>query len=80
MQTPSQPFARTLLATFAALSPVLAAAQNTPANVTNRLYPNNLVVSRSVYDNNPANVTLGEILPPNCPPATGGCSASTGAQ
>ena len=80
MQTPSQPLARTLLATFAALSPVLAAAQNTPANVTNRLYPNNIVVSRSVYDNNPANVTLGEILPPNCPPASGGCSGPTGAQ
>jgi hypothetical protein len=80
MQTPSQPLARTLLATFAALSPVLAAAQNTPANVTNRLYPNNLVLSRSVYDNNPGNVTLGEILPPNCPPASGGCSGPKGAQ
>ncbi len=79
MEAPSQTLARTLLATFAALSPVLAAAQNTPANVTNRLYPNNLVVSRSVYDNNPANVTVGEILPPNCPPASGSCSAPTGA-
>src|SRR5579875_2239344 len=28
--------------------------------------PNNLVVSRSVYDNRAANVTVGEILPPNC--------------
>jgi hypothetical protein len=79
MQTTSHPFARTLLATFAALSPVLAAAQNTPANGTNKLYPNNLVVSRSVYDNNPGNVTVGEILPPNCPPASGSCSAPTGA-
>jgi hypothetical protein len=79
MQTTSHPFARTLLATFAALSPVLAAAQNTPENVTNKLYPNNLVVSRSVYDNNPGNVTVGEILPPNCPPASGSCSAPTGA-
>jgi hypothetical protein len=79
MQTTSHPFARTLLATFAALSPVLAAAQNTPENVTNKLYPNNLVVSRSVYDNNPRNVTVGEILPPNCPPASGSCSAPTGA-
>jgi hypothetical protein len=79
MQTPSQPFARTLLATFAALSPVLAAAQNTPVNITNRLYPNNLVVSRSVYDNNAGNVTVGEILPPNCPPASGSCPAPAGA-
>jgi len=39
----------------------------------------NLVVSRSVYDNNAANVTIGAILPPNCATTTGGCSASTGA-
>jgi hypothetical protein len=44
-----------------------------------RLLPGNLVVSRSVYDNNPANVTKGEILPPNCAATTGGCGASTGA-
>ena len=42
-------------------------------------WPGNLVVSRSVYDNNPNNVTVGEILPPNCASTTGGCSASTGA-
>ena len=29
-------------------------------------FPGNLVVSRSVYDNNPANVKVGTILPPNC--------------
>ena len=39
--------------------------------------PNNLVVSRSVYDNKASNVKVGEILPPNCAltmvpcPATG---------
>ncbi len=79
MHTASLPFARTLLAGFVALSPVLAAAQNTPLKVTNGFYPNNLVVSRSVYDNNPGNVTVGEILPPNCALTSGGCSASTGA-
>ncbi len=42
-------------------------------------WPGNLVVSRSVYDNNPANVTVGTILPPNCANTTGGCAASTGA-
>ena len=41
--------------------------------------PGNLVVSRSVYDNNPNNVKIGQILPPNCASTTGGCSASTGA-
>ena len=41
--------------------------------------PGNLVVSRSVYDNNPANVTVGTILPPNCAATSGGCGAATGA-
>ena len=42
-------------------------------------WPNNLVVSRSVYDNNAANVKVGTILPPNCATVQGGCGASTGA-
>jgi hypothetical protein len=42
-------------------------------------WPGNLVVSRSVYDNNPANVKVGTILPPNCAATQGGCGASTGA-
>ncbi len=33
----------------------------------------NLVVTRSVYDNNPNNVTVGETLPPGC---TSGCGAA----
>ncbi len=41
--------------------------------------PGNLVVSRSVYDNKASNVTVGEILPPNCASTQGGCGASTGA-
>jgi len=41
--------------------------------------PGNLVVSRTVYDNNPNNVKVGTVLPPNCAPATGACGASTGA-
>ena len=36
--------------------------------------PGNLVVSRSVYDNNPNNVTVGETLPPGC---TSGCGSAT---
>jgi hypothetical protein len=42
-------------------------------------WPGNLVVSRSVYDNNPANVTVGAILPPNCATTQGGCGAPAGA-
>jgi hypothetical protein len=44
-----------------------------------QFFPGNLVLSRSVYDNKASNVTVGEILPPNCASTQGGCSASTGA-
>jgi len=44
-----------------------------------RFFPGNLVVSRSVYDNNPANVAIGELLPPNCPSTAKGCGAAPGA-
>jgi hypothetical protein len=36
--------------------------------------PGNLVVSRSVYDNDPNNIQVGEMLPPNCDKTQGGCS------
>jgi hypothetical protein len=39
--------------------------------------PGNLVVSRSVYDNNPNNVKVGTVLPPGCVGTL--CSASSGA-
>jgi hypothetical protein len=42
-------------------------------------WPGNLVVSRSVYDNNRSNVKVGTILSPNCANTTGGCAAATGA-
>jgi hypothetical protein len=43
-----------------------------------RFFPGNLVVSRSVYHNDPDNVTVGTVLPPNCASTTGGCAAATG--
>jgi hypothetical protein len=46
-----------------------AAAQNGSAY----FQPGNLVVSRSIYDNNPNNVTPGMTLPPNCVVSTGSC-------
>lgn len=51
------------------LVPSPSQAQGKPA-----FNPGNLVVSRSVYDNLPGNVTVGEELPPNCVQSTGGCS------
>jgi len=50
-----------------------AAAIAAPAQ-SNYFTPGNLVVSRSVYDNNPNNVQVGQILPPNCAQTQGGCS------
>src|SRR5258708_26970758 len=50
---------------------VAASAQNGSAYFT----PGNLVVSRSVYDNNPNNVVAGvTVLPPNCSAASGSCT------
>src|SRR5580698_4198812 len=81
------PMALMLAATMASLIANPAAAQeksaqpkNDPAKAQNFFFfPGNLVVSRSVYDNNPNNVTVGEILPPNCAATQGGCGAPTGA-
>jgi hypothetical protein len=41
--------------------------------------PGNLVVSRTVYNNNPNNIAVGTILPPGCESTMGGCSAASGA-
>jgi hypothetical protein len=38
--------------------------------------PDNLVVSRSVYDNNPNNVQVGQLLPPNCQATQAGCNGN----
>jgi hypothetical protein len=61
------------------LGQIPATGQNFPFGNTTKFWPGNLVVSRSVYDNNANNVQVGTILPPNCASTTGGCSASTGA-
>src|SRR5580698_5247185 len=73
-----------MLAIVVSLVASPAAAQekqkkNQPKQQNFFFFPGNLVVSRSVYDNNPNNVTVGEILPPNCASTTGGCGASSGA-
>jgi hypothetical protein len=67
-----------VLAVLLAMSVGTATAQNTEGG-ENSFFPGNLVVSRSVYHNNPANVHVGTVLPPNCANTQGGCGASTGA-
>lgn len=78
--TPGSSLAKTLFVIaasfFAATLPAHAQKKNSHQPV---FWPGNLLVSRSVYDNNPDNVQVGEILPPNCAQTQGGCGASTGA-
>ena len=76
----SRAFSRVRLAfiTLPLLSAGSMLAQNATSS-TGELYPNNLVVSRSLYDNLASNVKVGQILPPNCADTLGSCSASTGA-
>jgi hypothetical protein len=66
-----------LLCLGAAAGAPSAMAQSSAS--ASKLYPNNLVVSRSVYDNNAGNVSVGEVLPPNCGTTVAGCPGTTGA-
>ena len=74
--TDRQPLSRDLLGRQIAtvfivllgLCAAVAAQQNT------FFAPGNLVISRSVYDNNANNVTVGQPLPPNCPSTATGCN------
>jgi len=52
------------------LSAVLGASARADSSI---FTVGNLVVSRSVYDNNPSNVRLGQVLPPDCTTPPGGC-------
>ena len=59
---------------------LLAAASSATAQTpAPKLLPNNLVVSRSVYDNKASNVTVGQVLPPNCAQTAAGCPAGASA-
>lgn len=64
-----------LIALAALALPLTLSAQGFPFGFPQQphFWPGNLVVSRSVYDNQAGNVTVGEALPPNCPSASGGC-------
>ncbi len=76
---------RRVLRAIAMFSPIVlcvpAMAQfPLPFDFGGRLYPNNLVISRSVYDNKASSVTIGEMLPPNCNLTTAGCPTPSTAQ
>ena len=59
---------------LAALATTNPAGAEDHAHSHVRFFSGNLVVSRSVYDNNAANVTIGAALPPNCGSTVGPCA------
>jgi hypothetical protein len=77
----NQPLQHTFVRAIAALS--LAALVSVPAIAEDHdndrivFFPGNLVVSRSVYDNNANNIAVGTALPPNCAKTVGPCAPAT---
>jgi len=67
------------LALTALAAGVAAYAHDGPHDHDFHFWPGNLVVSRSVYDNNASNVQVGQVLPPHCPAASGACGDASGA-
>ena len=73
------PASLAVLALSAIAGAIPSPAQTKAASSKLYFYPGNLVISRSVYDNRAANVTVGEQLPPNCSRTQAGCPGTTGA-
>jgi hypothetical protein len=63
-----------LIAVSAAVAGLAIAIGTTASAGRDFFVPGNLVVSASVYDNNPATVAPGDVLPPGC---TTGCASAT---
>src|SRR5271167_3447787 len=61
----------------ALVASIPAAAQEQDKEVDIHFFPGNLVVSRSVYDDNANNVKVGAMLPPNCANTVGPCAPAT---
>src|SRR5580698_7597691 len=59
------------------VSGIPATAQEPELEAGIHFFPGNLVVSRSVYDDNANNVKVGALLPPNCANTVGPCAAAT---
>ncbi len=63
-----------VLVSAALMAGAVSASAQKPDNTF--FQPGNLVVSRSVYDNNPNNVQVGQLLPPNCQQTQAGCNGN----
>ena len=57
----------------AAIATSIPASAQDHDDAGNHFFPGNLVVSRSVYDNNANNIAVGTQLPPNCANTVGPC-------
>ncbi len=68
--------ARSGAISLAGLSTILVPSAVFAQHGTPPFDSSNLVVSRSVYDNRAANVTVGQTLPPNCVQSSGNCVAA----
>lgn len=73
---PGRPGLVTQRLILALMTSALVGGAATPALTDSNFFsPGNLLVSRSVYDNNPNNVQVGiTVLPPNCVATSGSCS------
>ena len=74
---PRRRFGRKVAAAIALAASLAAMAEDKKDK--KHFQPENLVVSRSVYDNKASNVVVGMILPPNCKNTTGKCGKASGA-
>jgi hypothetical protein len=68
---------RLAILSVAALATIPAIAEDHNDNGRIYFFPGNLVVSRSVYDNNASNIAVGTQLPPNCAKTAGPCAPAT---
>jgi hypothetical protein len=68
---------RLAILSVAALVTIPAIAEDHDDNGRIHFFPGNLVVSRSVYDNNANNIAVGTQLPPNCAKTVGPCAPAT---
>jgi hypothetical protein len=71
------PFVKGIVTFGVLATSVTAIAQEPGLNAGMYFYPGNLVVSRSVYDNDAHNVKVGALLPTNCGETVGPCAAAT---
>jgi hypothetical protein len=67
-----------LASSIALAGGLVAFAEHDDEHDRDHFSPGNLVLSRSVYNNDPANIAVGTTLPPNCASTAAGCPKKGG--